>query len=283
MTARRTAAAVLAMLLAALGCGGDPRSVEGGGIVEMDEIDVSSLEGGRVVRLAVEEGDTVRAGDTVAVLQRGDLAAAVEAQLATARRAMAQSREVSTGPRSEEIRVARADLSGAEAALAIAEKDLMRASELEKSQAIAPADADHARAARDGARAQRDAARERLRILETGSRSEDVVAAKGAAVAAEADLAAARSRLGELVLTAVAPGVVLLRNYDRGEVAQPGAPIVTLGDPSRLWVRVYIAAPKIDRVRLGALKPGLPVLVRIAAANGAPAGAAPANTSPAPR
>jgi HlyD family secretion protein len=47
-------------------------------------------------------------------------------------------------------------------------------------------------------------------------------------------------------------GVVLLRNFETGELAQPGQPVMTLGDPESLWVRVYVAAPQIGRVRLGA-------------------------------
>ena len=34
--------------------------------------------------------------------------------------------------------------------------------------------------------------------------------------------------------------------------AQPGIPVVTLGNPDSLWVRVYIAAPKLGEVKLGA-------------------------------
>jgi HlyD family secretion protein len=255
LSARRLAAAsvVIVLLVAAvLGCGDDPAWVKGGGIVEQDEIDVSSLEGGRVERLAVDEGDTVRAGDTVAVLHRGELITNVQAQRATAAQVAAQSREIVVGPRAEEIRGARADLASAEAALALAEKDLTRAVELQKSQVIAQADVDRAAATRDADRAARDAARERLRELEAGNTREAVSAARSAASAARAQLEGARSRLDELVLTAPARGVVLLRNFDLGEVAQPGQPIVTLGDPNRLWVRVYVAAPKIDRVRVGA-------------------------------
>jgi len=45
---------------------------------------------------------------------------------------------------------------------------------------------------------------------------------------------------------------VLLKNFEPGELVQPGQPIVTLGDPDSLWVRVYVAATEIGRVRLGA-------------------------------
>lgn len=253
MAVRPASAALLgALALIAAGCSGGPPTIRAGGVVEMDEIDVAALEGGRIVRILADEGDSVRVGDTLAVLQRGELAAQVEAQIAQAGRAAAQSREVSAGPRAEEIRIAHAEVASAVAQLDLAEKQLARAEELLRGNVIAQAELDRARTERDAAIARRDGLQQRLTMLEAGSRSEEVTAARAASVAARAQLAALRSRLGELVLTAPARGVVLLRNFEAGELALPGQPVVTLGDPDSLWVRAYVAAPAIGRVRLGA-------------------------------
>ncbi len=54
------------------------------------------------------------------------------------------------------------------------------------------------------------------------------------------------------MLTAPRSGVVLLVNYRAGELVPPSMPVVTLGDPDSLWMRVYVAAPKLTRVHLGA-------------------------------
>jgi len=245
------------VLLAALclflaGCSDRSGSVRASGVIEMDEVDVASLEGGRIERLLADEGDSVRFGDTLAVLGRGELVAQVEAQQAQAGRATAESKEVATGPRAEEVRRARATLESARAQVDWAEKNLARLQELLKSNVIAAADVDKARADRDDAVARRDAAQQTLTLLEKGNRHEEVTAAREAATAARAQLAALKSRQGELVLTAPAAGVVLLRNFEAGELVQPGQPVMTLGDPEKLWVRVYVAAPEIGKVRIGA-------------------------------
>ena len=251
LAARRLA--LLAILcLPVAGCGDRAGFVRASGVVEMDEVDVASLEGGRIERLLVDEGDSVRVGDTLAVLTRGELLAQVQAQIAQAGRAAAQSQEVASGPRAEEVRKARADLASAKAQLEWAEKDLARAEELLQGGVIAQADVDRARTDRDAALAKRDAAEQTLALLEKGSRHEEVTAAREAASAARAQLAALKSRQGELLLTAPARGVVLLRNFEPGELVQPGQPVVTLGDPESLWVRVYVGAPEIGKVRLGA-------------------------------
>ena len=241
-----------AALVATSGCGGNPAAVRASGIIEMNEIDVASMVGGRVERLMANEGDSIRAGDTLAVLERQEVAAELEAQTAEAARATAQSQEVATGPRAQEIKIARATLASLQAQLVLAEKQLGRTEKLFQQQAASAEELDRARTSRDDLVAKRDAAREQLRLLEAGSRREDIVAARQAAAAARASLLGAQSRVRELVLVAPVNGVVLLRNYDPGELVPAGSPVLTLGNPDSLWVRVYVAAPLVSRIRRGA-------------------------------
>ena len=53
------------------------------------------------------------------------------------------------------------------------------------------------------------------------------------------------------MLTAPIAGTVLLRNFEPGEVAQPGIAVITLGNASRLWIRVFVSVPELPRVHLG--------------------------------
>lgn len=248
---RGAAIAVLALVSLA-GCSGRNGQVRGSGTIEMDEIDVASLVGGRLARIAVVEGDTVRAGDTLAVLDRGEISAELAAQAALVQRAQAETRDLREGARPPEVLAARADLAAAEADRDLAQRELDRIEPLAKSQVVAPAELDRSKAARDAAAARARAAAERLRLLEAGFRRQQISAAQGAAVSAIAQLAGARSRANELVLAAPSNGVVLLKNYQPGELVPPSMPVVTLGDPDRLWIRVYVAAPLLSRVKLGA-------------------------------
>jgi HlyD family secretion protein len=244
--------ALAVAMLATAGCGGDGDGVRGSGTIEFDEIDVASLVGGRVTTLRVDEGDAVHAGDTLATLERGEVEAAVDEQSAQAVRARALLSDQEAGARGQELRAARAEREAAESDLSLAESEFQRVQTLYGDKVAAAADLDKARSNRDAAKARVDAATEKLALLEAGSRSGQVAAARAAAQAAAASAAGARSRSRELVLTAPADGVVLLRNANRGEVVGPGAPVYTLGDPSRLWIRVYVGAPLLPRVRLGA-------------------------------
>ena len=243
--------AALAGVALLAGCSTD-NSIRGSGTIEMDELDGASLVGGRVARLNVGQGDAVKQGDTLAVLQYDEVTAGVASQAAQAARAKAQYEDLRSGPRPQEIQSARAMLDAASTQAELSERDYARAESLFHIDVLPQADFDRARAARDVARANRDGAQENLKLLENGYRHEQVDAAARNAEGARADLAARQSRASELVLTAPISGVVLLRNYLPGEIATQGSAVVTLGDPDRLWVRVYIAAPQLPRVKLGA-------------------------------
>ena len=248
---RRLIVSSLGGLLVLASCSRDS-AVRGAGTIEMDEIDVASLVGGRVLRVAVDEGDSVRAGDTLAVLSRGEVIAELAAQLAQTERARAQARDMTAGSRPSEVLVGRATLAAAQAERRLAQSQFERTEKLAASAAVAQADLDRARATRDAAVARERAASEQLKLQEEGYRRLQVTMAQEGASAANAQLAGARSRAGELVLTAPRAGVVLLRNFEVGELVGPNVPVLTLGDPAQLWMRVYVAAPRITELRIGA-------------------------------
>jgi HlyD family secretion protein len=253
MKPRGLVALLLAACVTALaGCARDGDAIRGSGTIEMDEIDVASLVGGRLLRLTVVEGDTVALGDTIAVLERGEVSADLAVQAAQAERAQAQARDLRQGSRPAELVIAREAQSAANADLELAKSEYDRTERLVKQGVSAPADLDRARAARAAAQARASSAGEQLRLQEQGFRHQQVAAANQGATAALAQLEGARRRADELVLTAPRSGVVLLVNYRAGELVPASMPVVTLGDPDSLWMRVYVGAPMLTKVRLGA-------------------------------
>ena len=242
---------LLAALLAA-GCSSDDGTIRGSGTIEMDEVDIASIVGGRLARLSVAEGDTVHAGDTLAVLDRGEVAAQVAAQAAEAERAESQARDLQQGARPAELTITREALRAAEADLEQARVTYERTDKLWKANVAAAAEMDLARTGLRAAEARAAGAREQVRLQEEGYRRAQVAAAKQGATAALAQLAGAKSLAQELVLTAPRSGVALLVNYRVGELVPPNAAVLTLGDPDSLWMRVYVAAPLLTKLRLGA-------------------------------
>ena len=101
------------------------------------------------------------------------------------------------------------------------------------------------------ANSRRDAARERLALLRAGSRPERVRQARAEVSTARAALAAAEANATDLVLLSPVAGVVFERYAEAGEVLTPGSPALTVGQVSRPWVRVFLPARNVARIRLG--------------------------------
>jgi HlyD family secretion protein len=68
---------------------------------------------------------------------------------------------------------------------------------------------------------------------------------------ARAQLAVLEVQLSERVLKSPVAGVVLSKNAERGEVVAGGAPVVTIGEMAKPWLRGYIAERHLGRVKPG--------------------------------
>jgi HlyD family secretion protein len=146
---------------------------------------------------------------------------------------------------------ARAAVSSAEATRTMTERDYQRNDQLFRQSLIAAQDVDRARQAHEVAKAQERSARERLGLLLEGSRPDQVDAARWQVTQAESALAQAQSRLREARVVSPIDGVVLRKNLEAGETANPGVPILTLVNPKDVWLRAYVPETEVGRLKVG--------------------------------
>lgn len=246
----RSALALLAAALVA--CSRQPAtSIIAHGTIEVIETDVSPMATARLLRIPVEEGDLVQAGDTLAILTQATLAATLDGQRARVAMAEAALRDLERGARAEELAAAAAELAGAESEVARSNRDLERARTLVAGRAISQQAVDNASDALATATSRRDAARERLALLRAGSRPERIRQARAEVSSARAALAAAEANAADLVLLSPVRGVVFERYAEAGEVLTPGSPALMVGQVSHPWVRVFLPARDLARIRLG--------------------------------
>jgi HlyD family secretion protein len=249
----RVAPFFVAVSMLLVGCSRDDGdTVEAVGTVEIREHDVAPMTAARVVRLLVDEGAAVDAGDTVAVLSVATLAADIEQARARVATTQAALREAEAGPRTAEIERAEAELRAAEAEADRAAKDLVRIQALTESGALAEQQLDAARTLATTSANRRDALRETLRLLRQGTRPERIAGARAEVATAQAALAAAQATRSDLVLLAPVTGVVLGRHAEVGEVVAPGTPVMSVGESAKPWVRVYVSAADAARLTIGA-------------------------------
>jgi HlyD family secretion protein len=255
-TARHLTAGALLLLAGA--CARGTPAVEATGTVEMTEVDVVPTVPGRIGRLAVAEGATVRPGDTVAVVSSSSLPAELLQREAAVARARAELRDLAQGARPEEVARAEAGLRAAEAEAERAAADFARAGRLAAAGDVSRQQLDAARAAALGSAARRDAARSGLALLRAGARADVVRAARARLAQEEAALAAARAAAGDHVLLAPAGGRVRAVYAEVGEPAVAGRPVLSITDDARPWVRVFVS-----QKALGGVQPGQHLVARL--------------------
>jgi HlyD family secretion protein len=231
--------------------GGASKPVAVTGTIEATQVDVSVKITGRILKRLVKEGDRVTRGQVLVRLDDSELAADVRRQDAALRSAQATLRDLEKGARPQEIEDARAAVSSAEATRTMTEREYQRSDELYRKNLIAAQDVDRARQAYEVAKAQERSARERLALLLSGSRPDQIDAARWQVTQAESALVQAQSRLREAVVVSPLDGVVLRKNLEAGETANPGVPILTLVNPKDVWLRAYVAETEVGRIKVG--------------------------------
>jgi HlyD family secretion protein len=233
-----------------------PRQLTLYGNIDVREAQLAFRVGGRIMTMAVDEGDAVKAGETLAVLDDGPLAAAVSGAKANVAALQAALDKAIAGPRPAEIDQAKAQCDQLEANLKLAELTLERARLLLPSGAGTQATLDQAQASRDATAANLDSARQALKLLEEGTRPEDIEAARANLAAAQASLASAKIALQDATLIAPTDGVILTRVDESGAVVAAGATAYVMALSHPVWARAYVS-----EADLGKIAPGMKVSI----------------------
>ena len=269
---RARARALVAMMACSVGsaeiaCGKRGADVpeRASGYVEATEVRVAPQVGGRLIEVAVAEGQRLETGALIARLDTSDIDLAIRRAEADRDQAVAALRLLQAGARAEDVRQARAQADSADADVKAAEAELQSAAgDLQRFEALLQANAgsrkqrDDAATRRDVAAARVNAARERARAateavarLRAGARVEEIAGARARVDAANAQIAALQKNRADAVLTSPVAGIVTAKLADAGETIAPRTPVVAVTDLDHAWANVYVDEPVVPRLRLG--------------------------------
>jgi multidrug resistance efflux pump len=246
------------------------------GIVTTDDVVVSPEIQGRLQQLLVKEGDAVKAGQLLGVIQPDEWKADLSyyqnsegqaAAVVTQAQADLQYQEQLTD---SQTRQAEANFASAQAQVAVAQSDLensrlnfQREDELHASGTDSQQAFDAARTGFAGAQARLESARKQSLAAESAvamaQASLNQVQGRRAALQGDArNLAAlgaqtdkAKVLLAYTELRAPIDGVVDVRAALPGEVVNAGQAVVTLVNPDDLWVRADVEESYVDTLHLG--------------------------------
>jgi HlyD family secretion protein len=240
------------LTLAALLCGCAEKAPDFyPGYVEADYVRLASPIGGTLAKLFVERGSVLKSGAPAFVLEQQAERAARQEAAARLQRTQATLANLQKGKRPDEVAVARQQLAQAETALALAQADLARDSQLLEAKFIAPARVEAQRAAvrRDQARVAE--LRAQLRVATLGARPDDIAAARHDIQAAEAQLAQADWKLAQKTINAPLDAQVADLLYREGELVPAGAPVLSLLAPAHLRARFFVPQAQLGALALG--------------------------------
>lgn len=219
--------------------------VASGRVESPQRVQVAPESGGRVARIPVEEGQSVRSGEILVVLDdRNERAALAQAAAAVAQ-ARARLRQIGEAA----LPAAQHALAQAQANAVQAQRAFERSQELRNRNFVGQAQLDDARRALDVAEAQLRAAQVQVRSQRPDGA--ETAAARAALAQAEANEQAARVRLEHTVIRAAVDGTLIARSAEPGDIAQIGKTLMVLAPAGETQLVL-----QIDEKNLAYLAPG---------------------------
>jgi HlyD family secretion protein len=208
-------------------------------------VNIGSQITGVVARVAVNEGQVVKGGDTLVVLDDRELRAAVvqgEGAVAQAEARLRQLREL-TLPSAVEA------LTQAKATLLNAEQSYERTAKLSKDGFATTATLEDAKRGVDIAKAQVRSAE--FQVFTNRPSGSDYVMADTQLHQAQANLLTAQSRLSYTVIVAPRDGVLISRNVEQGNVVQPSNVLMMLSPSGDTQLSVLVDERNLGFIALG--------------------------------
>lgn len=222
------------------------------GIVDTDEINITSKVTARVDSLHVREGDSIRNGQAlVSLYDRQTTENALQAKEALAA-AVASQEKAYNGERSEYIESLKANWISAQADEKNVKITTDRVIKLyEKSKAVSAQERDDAIARYKIAGQKTNSAYEQYMQAKRGNRAEDIRIADANVNAARAAFESADSLVRELSVHSKNDGEIAKRFANQGELVSAGTPIFSMIDLNNLWVTVNLREDRFNALKTG--------------------------------
>jgi len=219
--------------------------------MEVEEYRVSSKVPGRILELRVKEGDMVKAGDTLAILEAPDVKAKMAQAQSAADAAAAMEQMAKNGARKEQLQAAKQLVEQAKAGLEIAEKSYNRMKILYEEEVVSAQKYDEAEAMYKSAQAQMKAAQSQYDMAVNGARAEERRAASATAGQARGAVQEVTSYINETVQIAQMAGEVTDVYPKVGELVGTGSPIMSIAVMDDQWATFNIREDQLKGVQIG--------------------------------
>ncbi|MFH2133317.1 MAG: efflux RND transporter periplasmic adaptor subunit [bacterium] len=245
--------AFLAILLAIYSCdkGSVKNAIEASGNIEATDVVVSAKVGGQIVKLSFTEGDKVKQGDTLLVIDSETLR--IQHQLATAERhlAEAQLQLLKNGARKEDIRQGEAVRKQAEINLKQAKRDKERIDQMYAKKIATQKDFEDARDRYAVMLQQYRAANENYDKLLSFARPEEIKQAEARVDQTIANENLVKKGIRDCSVISPLDGFVVKKYFEAGETVSPLSSLLKISDLSVVKLVIYVTEKELGYVKLG--------------------------------
>ena len=243
------AVVVIVALIGLIALDRDPDIIQGQ--VEVSEYRVSSKVPGRILEIRVKEGDYVKAGDTLAILDAPEVRAKMEQAQSAESAAAALELKAKNGARKEQIQGAFSVLQQAKAGFEIAEKSYNRVQRLFDEGVMSAQKRDEAFASYKAMEAQMKAAQSQYDMAVNGARVEDKMAAAAQVGRARGAVREVNSYIHETVQVAQMEGEVADIYPKVGELVGTGSPIMSIAVMDDMWGTFNVREDQLNGMKVG--------------------------------
>lgn len=233
------------------------------GQVEATEIRISGKLPGRIDSFLVQEGDWVKAGDTLVVINSPTIEAKYRQVNALEQVAQEQNKKIDAGTRRQIIATALQFWNKTQSDLTLAKTTYQRILTLYKDSVVTSQRKDEVEAMYKAAQAAERVAYEQYQMAVDGAQSEDKAAARSLVDAARSTVDEVSALLVDSRLTAPEDGQIATIFPKRGELVAPGTPIMSLVVMSDAHVVLNIREDLMPQFKMGGtFKADVPALDR---------------------
>ncbi len=228
----------------------------GNGRLEATEVDIATKMAGRIEVINVDEGDYVKPGDLLAIMQTDVLQAQLNealAQVAKARTAEA-SAKAQIAVKESDVTAAQATVLQRQSELDQTQRRLRRSTVLSEEGVITGQQFDDDETTTRAAQATVATAQAQVKVAEAAvlSAKADADGAAATVKAAEASAASIIADIKDCHLTAPREGRIQYRIVQPGEVLAAGGRVLNLVDVSDVYMTFFLPAVQAGQVPLGA-------------------------------
>ena len=221
------------------------------GQMEARRVLVAGKVPGRIEKLLVREGQTVKKNALVAVINSPEIEAKKMQAQGALGAAKAQANKAKNGARSEDVKALKAMAARAQDAANLAKNTYERVQKLYNEGVLPLQKRDEAETQMKASQGAADAARAQYEMALAGARDEDKEAAEALVKQAEGANAEVNAYLEETKIKSPIAGEVTLKVVEEGEVVGAGMPVIAVTDLKDAWAVFHLREDFLKNVTKG--------------------------------